>query len=46
MEAVKQQVPRVPETINFPAEEEKIVQFWKTQDVFQNCLKQSKGKPR
>ncbi|XP_044159011.1 isoleucine--tRNA ligase, cytoplasmic [Bufo gargarizans] len=37
---------QVPETINFPAEEEKILQLWKALDCFQECLKQSKNKPR
>jgi isoleucyl-tRNA synthetase len=41
-----QEIPRVPETINFPEEEEKIIKYWKDIDVFQTCLKQSKGKPR
>ncbi|XP_067006975.2 isoleucine--tRNA ligase, cytoplasmic isoform X2 [Anabrus simplex] len=36
----------VPETIDFPKEEEKIIELWKKLDVFQTCLKQSKGKPR
>ncbi|XP_071442401.1 isoleucine--tRNA ligase, cytoplasmic [Hetaerina americana] len=37
---------KVAETINFPDEEEKILKFWKKIDVFNSCLKQSKGKPR
>lgn len=41
-----QEVPRVPETINFPKEEETILSYWKQIDAFQSCLKQSKGKPR
>ncbi|EFA11240.1 isoleucine--tRNA ligase, cytoplasmic [Tribolium castaneum] len=41
-----QEIPRVPETINFPSEEEKILKYWTEIDVFQTCLKQSKGKPR
>ncbi|XP_049806576.1 isoleucine--tRNA ligase, cytoplasmic isoform X1 [Schistocerca nitens] len=36
----------VPETINFPAEEEIVLAFWKDKNVFKNCLIQSKGKPR
>lgn len=36
----------MPETINFPKEEEKIIELWKQLDVFKTCLKQSKGKPR
>lgn len=39
-------VNRVPENINFPKEEEKILKFWKDIDAFQSCLKQSKNKPR
>lgn len=45
-DGAKQQIPRVPETINFAAEEEKVVKFWNEKDVFRTCLKQSKGKPR
>lgn len=37
---------RVPENISFPAEEEKILQYWKDNQVFETCLKQSKDKPR
>ncbi|CAG9790865.1 unnamed protein product [Diatraea saccharalis] len=37
---------RVPENIDFPKEEQKILAFWKEIDAFQNCLKQSKNKPR
>lgn len=39
-------VERVPESIDFPKEEEKILKFWKEIDAFQSCLKQSKNKPR
>lgn len=41
-----QHVPRVPETIQFPKEEDKIITLWKNIDVFRSCLKQSKGKPK
>lgn len=34
------------EYLNFPKEEEKILEFWKEIDVFHECLKQSKGKPK
>uniref|UniRef100_A0A336LLA8 Isoleucine--tRNA ligase, cytoplasmic n=1 Tax=Culicoides sonorensis TaxID=179676 RepID=A0A336LLA8_CULSO len=37
---------RVPENINFPEEEEKIMEYWRKENAFENCLKQSKGKPR
>ncbi|XP_068108961.1 isoleucine--tRNA ligase, cytoplasmic [Hyperolius riggenbachi] len=37
---------QVPETINFPGEEEKVLELWHTLDSFQECLKQSKNKPR
>jgi len=39
-------VQPVPETIDFPKEEEKIIELWKQLDVFKTCLKQSKGKPK
>ncbi|KAM4613485.1 isoleucine--tRNA ligase, cytoplasmic [Polymixia lowei] len=39
-------VEPVPESINFPIEEEKILQLWKDKDCFQECLKQSKNRPR
>ncbi|KAK5639168.1 hypothetical protein RI129_011660 [Pyrocoelia pectoralis] len=41
-----QEIQRVPESIDFPAEEEKILKLWKSLDVFHTSLKQSKGKPR
>ena len=37
---------KLPESMNFPQEEELILKLWKDIDVFKNCLKQSKGKPR
>jgi hypothetical protein len=39
-------VQPVPEKIDFPKEEEIILELWKKLDAFQTCLKQSKGKPR
>uniref|UniRef100_A0A3B3ZPZ2 Isoleucine--tRNA ligase, cytoplasmic n=1 Tax=Periophthalmus magnuspinnatus TaxID=409849 RepID=A0A3B3ZPZ2_9GOBI len=39
-------VEPVPETINFPSQEERVLQFWKDKDCFQECLKQSKNRPR
>ncbi|XP_046687490.1 isoleucine--tRNA ligase, cytoplasmic-like, partial [Homalodisca vitripennis] len=36
----------VPETIDFPKEEENILRLWKDLDAFRESLKQSKGKPR
>lgn len=30
---------------NFPAEEEKVLSYWKEIDAFQESLKQSEGKP-
>ena len=36
----------VPENINFPKEEEKILKYWKDCDAFKNSLKQSENKPR
>lgn len=41
-----QNIPRVPEVINFPQEEEKIIALWQKIDAFRNTLKQSKHKPR
>ncbi|XP_068622439.1 isoleucine--tRNA ligase, cytoplasmic [Battus philenor] len=43
---MSQNLYRVPEHIFFPKEEEKVLEFWKDIDAFQNCLKQSKNKPR
>lgn len=37
---------KLPDTINFPNEEEIVLELWKKLDVFNTCLKQSKGKPR
>ncbi|XP_053324979.1 isoleucine--tRNA ligase, cytoplasmic [Spea bombifrons] len=37
---------QVPENINFPSEEEKILELWKSLDCFQECIKQSKNRPR
>ncbi|NXI48488.1 SYIC protein, partial [Galbula dea] len=39
-------VQQVPENISFPNEEEKILELWKNLNCFQECLKQSKNKPR
>ncbi|XP_030632360.1 isoleucine--tRNA ligase, cytoplasmic [Chanos chanos] len=39
-------VEPVPETINFASEEERILKFWDGKDCFQECLKQSKSRPR
>ncbi|XP_038628151.1 isoleucine--tRNA ligase, cytoplasmic [Tachyglossus aculeatus] len=39
-------VQQVAETISFPGEEEKTLQFWTKFNCFQECLKQSKNKPR
>uniref|UniRef100_A0A8D0D626 Isoleucine--tRNA ligase, cytoplasmic n=1 Tax=Sander lucioperca TaxID=283035 RepID=A0A8D0D626_SANLU len=39
-------VEPVPESINFPSEEEKILQLWQKKDCFQECLKQSKNRPK
>ncbi|XP_066962999.1 isoleucine--tRNA ligase, cytoplasmic isoform X2 [Macrobrachium rosenbergii] len=38
-------VPEV-DKISFPAEEEKVFEFWKKIDAFHTCLKQSKDRPR
>ncbi|XP_062520478.1 isoleucine--tRNA ligase, cytoplasmic-like [Corticium candelabrum] len=34
-----------PDSVNFPEEEEKILQLWKDINAFKNTLKQSKGRP-
>ncbi|XP_025916980.1 isoleucine--tRNA ligase, cytoplasmic isoform X4 [Apteryx rowi] len=39
-------VHQVPENITFPDEEEKILKLWKNLNCFQECLKQSKNRPR
>ncbi|XP_070500777.1 isoleucine--tRNA ligase, cytoplasmic [Chironomus tepperi] len=42
----KADLERIPEHINFSKEEENILKYWNEEKVFENCLKQSKGKPR
>lgn len=42
----KADLQRIPESINFPLEEENVLKYWKDEKIFENCLKQSKGKPR
>uniref|UniRef100_A0A8C7GK16 Isoleucine--tRNA ligase, cytoplasmic n=1 Tax=Oncorhynchus kisutch TaxID=8019 RepID=A0A8C7GK16_ONCKI len=39
-------VEPVPESIHFPSEEKRILQLWKDKDCFQECLKQSKNRPK
>lgn len=39
-------VEPVPESIHFPSEEEKILELWTEKDCFQECLKQSKNRPK
>ena len=39
-------VSKVPDQYSFPKEEERILELWKKLDAFQNCLKQSKDRPR
>ncbi|XP_054693934.1 isoleucine--tRNA ligase, cytoplasmic isoform X2 [Grus americana] len=39
-------VQQVPENVTFPNEEEKILELWKNLNCFQECLKQSKNRPR
>uniref|UniRef100_A0A8C5UB44 Isoleucine--tRNA ligase, cytoplasmic n=1 Tax=Malurus cyaneus samueli TaxID=2593467 RepID=A0A8C5UB44_9PASS len=39
-------VQQVPENINFPNEEEKILKLWKDLNCFKECLKQSKNRSR
>lgn len=40
------EIYRVAETINFPQEEEKTQKYWSDNKVFEQCLQQSKGKPK
>ncbi|GAB0099213.1 Isoleucyl-tRNA synthetase [Sergentomyia squamirostris] len=37
---------RVPENINFPVEEEKILEYWEKEKCFEKCLQQSKKKSK
>ena len=37
---------RIPDNINFAAEEEKVVKYWFEEKAFEKCLIQSKGKPK
>ncbi|XP_041129099.1 isoleucine--tRNA ligase, cytoplasmic-like [Polyodon spathula] len=39
-------VQPVPETIHFPSEEERILKLWDDHNCFQECLKQSKNRPK
>lgn len=39
-------VEPVPENIDFPQEEVKILEYWKKIDAFNTSLKLTKGKPR
>ncbi|KAH8370827.1 hypothetical protein KR093_005139 [Drosophila rubida] len=39
-------VCRVPENINFPAEEENVLQQWRDEKIFEKCSQLSKGKPK
>lgn len=37
---------KIPDSINFSEEEEKILKFWEENECFKNCLKQSKNRPK
>jgi isoleucyl-tRNA synthetase len=39
-------VRSVPDSFNFPQEEENILKFWLEKEIFAKCLKQSAGKSR
>lgn len=39
-------VCRVPETFNFPAEEENVLKQWREENIFEKCSQLSKGKPK
>ncbi|KAJ3223193.1 isoleucine--tRNA ligase [Clydaea vesicula] len=38
-------IPDIPSNVDFPAEERKILEFWKEIDAFQTSLKLSEGRP-
>ncbi|XP_055858275.1 isoleucine--tRNA ligase, cytoplasmic [Episyrphus balteatus] len=42
----EQDIHRVPETISFPLEEQKILQYWCENNIFERCMQISKGRPR
>ena len=42
----RESLQRIPDNINFAAEEEKTNQYWIEEKAFEKCLAQSKGKPR
>lgn len=44
--SLEDDIYHVPETINFPQEEEKTQKYWADNKVFEQCLQQSKGKPK
>jgi isoleucyl-tRNA synthetase len=46
MNFTKADLERIPENINFSQEEGNVLSYWNAEKVFENCLKQSKGKPR
>ena len=39
-------VTRVPDRMDFPAEEEKVMRLWKELDAFRTSLRQFKDRPR
>ena len=42
----KAMVTVVPDHMDFPAEEQRIIELWKKIDAFHTCLKQSKDRPK
>ncbi|XP_067616969.1 isoleucine--tRNA ligase, cytoplasmic [Eurosta solidaginis] len=42
----REDVCRVPETINFTAEEEKTLETWRINKIFEKCMQLSKDKPK
>ncbi|XP_037960684.1 isoleucine--tRNA ligase, cytoplasmic [Teleopsis dalmanni] len=46
MELSRKDLDRIPESINFPNEEEGILNFWKTEKIFEKCMELSNGRPR
>lgn len=42
----RENVCRVPETINFTAEEVRTLEVWRKSKIFEQCMQLSKGKPK
>ncbi|XP_055922181.1 isoleucine--tRNA ligase, cytoplasmic [Eupeodes corollae] len=42
----KEDINRVAETISFPLEEQRVLQYWCENNIFERCMQLSKGRPR